>query len=187
MTDPYAHQRAELRRREQGPACALCRETNLTPADYQPDIHLDDDPPESIRFAFCRKRGINVVADMGRGCREFERRPDARPPKSLRHWAERAGFHMPKGYHRSWRRRGYFWARSTKSTHIADCMSPKRFIRVLPHLDRMDICDGFFDRWANSMGASVRMPLTEAEFQAAIKTLLSKSRKRVRATHPDSA
>lgn len=64
---------------------------------------------------------------------------------------------------------------------------PRRTIRVLVHLDRMDIDDGCMDRWANSMGASISpIPRTQAEFDAAIETLVKKSRKRVAATWPDS-
>ena len=108
-------------------------------------------------------------------------------PKSLRHWAEKRGLYQQKAYgiYRSWRRHGTFMARSTKPALIAGTRDGVRYIRVLPHINRMDICDGFFDRWANSLGASVPMPQTEAEFAQALTTLLSRSRKRVAETWPE--
>lgn len=108
-----------------------------------------------------------------------------RLPKSLKHWAGKSGFYAFS--RRQWRRDGYFVAASAKAEHIKGCRSKSRVIRVLPHLDRMDICDGYFDRWANSMGASTPMPKTEAEFTAALATLLKKSRGRVRATQENTA
>lgn len=109
-------------------------------------------------------------------------------PKSMRHWAQQAGFYPSKrwGLHRSWRRHKCFLARSTKARFTAGTRDGVRYIRVLPHIDRMDICDGCFDRWANSLGASVRMPQTEAEFMAAIDELVRKSRARVAETWPDT-
>lgn len=103
-------------------------------------------------------------------------------PKSLRLWAQRAGFHMPKGYHRSWRRDGTFIAKSRKAAHVTGCREPRRFIRVLPHIDRIDICDGYFDRWANSTGASAPMPRNEQDFNATLARLLKESEPRVRET-----
>lgn len=108
-------------------------------------------------------------------------------PKSLRHWAEKHGFYQRKGFgiYRSWRRYGTFMARSTKPRFVDGTRDRVRYIRVLPHIDRMDICDGFYDRWANSLGASVPMPKTEAEFAQALETLMRLSRKRVAETWPD--
>lgn len=109
--------------------------------------------------------------------------PDRPIPKSTRHWAGKAGIYLNHiRYNKNWRGLGYFYASSRRTAYIKDCVSDRRYFRVLPHINRMDICDGFFDRWANSLGASVPMPTTEAEFMTAVETLLKKSRKRVLAT-----
>lgn len=102
-------------------------------------------------------------------------------PKQLRHWAQQHGFYMVRFRKAPWR--GYPIARTRKARFVDGTRDRVRYIRVLPHLDRMDICDGYFDRWANSMGASVPMPKTQAEFDAAIGELVRKARKRVAETH----
>jgi len=106
-----------------------------------------------------------------------------RAPKQLRHWAEQHGFYMVRFRRAAWR--DYPIARTRKRRFTDGTRDGVRYFRVLPHLDRMDICDGYFDRWANSLGASVQMPKTEAEFEAAVETLLRKSRKRVAETWPE--
>lgn len=99
-------------------------------------------------------------------------------PKQMRYWFERAGIYQSKdfGLHRAWRRHNYIFAKSYKSRFIKDTCDQVRHFRVLPHLDRMDICDGYFDRWANSLGASVTMPKTEAEFSEALAYLIEHSK-----------
>ena len=105
-----------------------------------------------------------------------------RLPKQLKHWLNRAGIY---GYDkRDISRYNFFYGASRKKAHTTGCREQRRHFRILPHLDRMDICDGYMDRWANSMGASVSpIPRTEGEFKAAIATLLKKARGRVRETH----
>lgn len=109
---------------------------------------------------------------------------DRRLPKQMRHWFERAGIYQSKrfGLHRRWRRDGWLYASSSKAVFTAGTRDGKRFFRVIPHLDRMDICDGYFDRWAKSLAASVVMPKTEAEFRLALTALVKQSRKRVAET-----
>ncbi len=102
-------------------------------------------------------------------------------PLAMRHWFEKAGIYPAKGgggLHRRWRRYNYLDGRSRKKHFTAGTRDGFRHFRVLPHLDRMDICDGDFDRWANSLAASVQMPKTEAEFNEALDTLLKMSRHR---------
>ena len=108
---------------------------------------------------------------------------DRQAPKQLRHWAEQHGLYLNRFRKSSWR--GYPMFRTRKARFTEGTRDGKRYIRVLPHLDRMDICDGYFDRWANSLGASVQMPKTQAEFDAAVTELLKKSRARVAETWPD--
>lgn len=47
----------------------------------------------------------------------------------------------------------------------------KRQIRCGSEHDRLEICDGRFDRWANSSGAVRRFPHTQEEFMASLKEL----------------
>lgn len=81
-------------------------------------------------------------------------------PKSLKHWFEQSGFRMTYIY-RKWRQ--YPMGYSKKLD---------RHIRVLPHLNVMQICDGNFDRWANSVGGEIAMPTTHQEFKNALRILL---------------
>ena len=110
---------------------------------------------------------------------------DLKIPKQMRHWFNRAGIYQPKRYggYRQWYRHNYFFAETKKKIFTNKTREGERNFRVLPHLDRMDICDGYFDRWANSTGASVPMPKTEAEFKQALVTLVQASRIRVLETH----
>lgn len=107
---------------------------------------------------------------------------DTRPlPEGMRHWFERAGIYQCKRYgmHRRWRTYRHIHGSSRKARFAAGTMDGSRTFRVLPHLDRMDICDGNFDRWANSKAASVPMPRTQAEFEAALDELVAKAADRV--------
>lgn len=102
-------------------------------------------------------------------------------PGGMRRWFERAGIYQPKDYglHRRWRAHNHIYGSSRKPRLAAGTTDGVRHFRVLPHLDRMDICDGCFDRWANSKAASVPMPRTQAEFDAAIDRLLELSAPRL--------
>lgn len=104
-------------------------------------------------------------------------------PKQMRHWAEKLGLYLVNSRDRRWRQYPIF--ESAKPYHIRGCRDRTRVFRVLPHLDRMDINDGFMDRWANSMAASVVMPKTEVQFKAAVTSLIRKAVKRVKETIPD--
>lgn len=103
-------------------------------------------------------------------------------PKQMRHWAQRHGLYVVRFRKSGWRDYPIF--RTTKKRFTNGTRDNKRLIRVLPHLARMDICDGYMDRWANSLAASVPMPMTQAEFDGAIGELLAKSKARVAKTHP---
>jgi hypothetical protein len=102
-------------------------------------------------------------------------------PDGMRHWFERAGIYQSKRYglHRRWRTYRHIHGTSRKARFAAGTMEGSREFRVLPHLDRMDICDGNFDRWANSTAASVPMPRTQAEFEAALVELVERSAARL--------
>jgi hypothetical protein len=106
-------------------------------------------------------------------------------PKQMRHWFNRAGIYQPKRYglHRLWYRHNYLFGMSKKKVFTAETRDPIRHFRVVPHLNRLDICDGYFDRWANSTGASFSMPRSEDEFQHALISLVARSRVRVLEAH----
>lgn len=91
-------------------------------------------------------------------------------PKQFKHWLNKAGIYGGKHDISRW---NAFYGSSRKKRFTAGCIDNRRHFRVLPHLDRMDICDGYFDRWANSTGASFSpIPRTEAAFNAAIDHLI---------------
>lgn len=49
----------------------------------------------------------------------------------------------------------------------------RRQIRLDRNRDVFELCDGNFDRWANSVGATGRFPRTEAEFARTLERLLA--------------
>lgn len=118
-----------------------------------------------------------------------------RIPKSFRYWFRIARI-------KEWRRYGLHRRNMSKYNYLdgfsrdprfaAGTVDGRRVFRVLPHVNLMEICDGDFDRWANSVGASVPMPRTEAEFHSSIETLLRESapvveeRKRIAEFHEAS-
>ena len=56
-----------------------------------------------------------------------------------------------------------------------------RQIRMSAEADFLQICDGQFDRWANSVGSEVRFPWTEGEFKKAIDDLCAIPLKKIQA------
>lgn len=92
-------------------------------------------------------------------------RHDALLPKCFFNWCAVAGFRMElvgtTGY-----------GRSRLSVNRKGCLDPVRRLRAMPHIGIMQICDGSFDRWANSVGGQVALPKTKEEFAVAIKYLL---------------
>lgn len=89
---------------------------------------------------------------------------DARLPKTMAHWFREYGVafdpHSGTGY-------------GVRRTLKTGCGSPVRYFRALPHLGLLQICDGYFDRWANSVGAETSLPKSRAEFVAAMEFLLA--------------
>jgi hypothetical protein len=110
-------------------------------------------------------------------------------PGGMRRWFERAGIYQSKAYgiHRRWRTHNYIDGASRRPRFAAGTRDGVRHFRVLPHLDRMDACDGCFDRWANSTAASVPMPRTQAEFEAALDRLVELASPRVVRPIPEAA
>lgn len=83
-------------------------------------------------------------------------------PKSFAHWCRRHGIRWD----------GYTGT-SCRPAHRAGLGDPIRHFRALPHLGLFQVCDGNFDRWANSLGGEVTMPRTMAEFDRALADLLA--------------
>jgi hypothetical protein len=94
---------------------------------------------------------------------------ERRLPSRMRHWFEKAGIGRIQ---RDWASSNFIFGETRRKRFTKGTMDGRRNFRVLPHLDRIYICDGNFDRWANSTGASVPMPRTEREFMAALDELL---------------
>jgi hypothetical protein len=91
---------------------------------------------------------------------------DARLPKSMTHWFREFGItfdrHAGTGY-------------GVRKSLKIGCGEPVRHFRALPHLGLLQVCDGYFDRWANSVGAETALPKSRAEFVAAIEWLLAEA------------
>jgi hypothetical protein len=56
-----------------------------------------------------------------------------------------------------------------------------RQIRMSANGDFLQICDGDFDRWANSVGAEARFPWTENDFNKALDELCAMPLRKIRA------
>jgi hypothetical protein len=67
-------------------------------------------------------------------------------PKQTRYWAEKHGFTLNGYGPRNWRKG--IWACHKKTD---------RRIRINT-VSGFQICDGYFDRWANSVGATMPVP-----------------------------
>jgi hypothetical protein len=77
-------------------------------------------------------------------------------PKQLSHWLSEYGFVRD-----GWK----------KSRGGASFKNPKTGRRMRINMFyQLQICDGDFDRWANSVGHSVDLPRYQHEFRAAMET-----------------
>jgi hypothetical protein len=93
-----------------------------------------------------------------------EPREDATFPKQLKHWFAEFGIHFEPSYGV-----GYGYRRALTD----GCAGRVRHFRALARCGLLQICDGYMDRWANSVGAEVEMPRNQAEFRAAMANLLA--------------
>lgn len=92
---------------------------------------------------------------------------DARLPKTMPHWFREFGITFDAGT-------GHGYARRRELK--IGCGEPLRRFRALPNLGLLQICDGYFDRWANSVGAEVPLPKSRIEFVAAMQILLAEAK-----------
>jgi hypothetical protein len=93
-----------------------------------------------------------------------EPREDATFPKQLKHWFAEFGIHFDQRYGV-----GYGYRRALTE----GCAGRMRHFRALARCGLLQICNGDMDRWANSVGAEMEMPRTQAEFRLAMSKLLS--------------
>jgi hypothetical protein len=91
----------------------------------------------------------------------------ARLPRNFAHWCRASGLTVVVADG------GMVLARSRRKAHVAGCPTPVRHFRALAHIGVFQVCDGYFDRWANSVGAEVPLPASRAEFDAALARLLA--------------
>lgn len=82
-------------------------------------------------------------------------------PKQFWHWAEAFKF-RPWGWKRRRFRKLAFQLRHPSG----------RRMRINCH-GELQLCDGDFDRWANSVGASAPLPQTQAAFRSAMARMLT--------------
>ena len=80
---------------------------------------------------------------------------DPRLPKQFTHWAKEFGF-VRSGF------------RKSRRTFSYENRRTGRRLRVNCHAE-LQVCDGDFDRWANSVGGSTSMPKSQREFRAAMR------------------
>ena len=100
-------------------------------------------------------------------------------PKQWKHWLRVNGFKWSKRL----RGRSYnYWyptkdGRKYRVTCLLDpvTLMPLNSGNKAGGIRMFQICDGKFDRWANSVGAEVLLPTTHAEFKAAVAVLLENS------------
>ena len=82
-------------------------------------------------------------------------------PKTWKHWLKTAGYTVERYKLRKGPPEGYHYNKRTG-----------RFIRIIPHQNRMCICNGDMDRWANSVGAECEAPTSLQDFLVKEKALL---------------
>jgi uncharacterized protein (UPF0335 family) len=82
----------------------------------------------------------------------------------MAHWFAQAGI-----YFDAKSMTGY----SYRKEHLIGCAKHIRHFRALPHLGLLQVCDGYLDRWANSVGAEVSLPKSLSEFRAILPVLLA--------------
>lgn len=95
---------------------------------------------------------------------------DFKIPKQMRHWLEKNGI-----YCRDYRRlKKYDLIIASTSKPEFKKGEDNRMFRVVG--GTIEICDGDFDRWANSVGYKLPCPTTEAEFNAVLKQLIKETK-----------
>lgn len=89
-------------------------------------------------------------------------------PKQIEHWFREYGVKFDARHGT-----GY----SNRKDMLEGCAETYRCFRALARVGLLQICDGYFDKWGNSVGAEVELPKTRDEFRLAMRTLLETSKK----------
>ncbi len=108
------------------------------------------------------------MVDLGLMCQTHFTYVGFKAPKQFKHWAERYGFRR-----RTMRKmKGDYNFHGPNGRHL-------RLVRKITTdgADYMQICDGDFDRWANSVGNEVSMPKNRTEFEKAMEIFGIKARR----------
>jgi hypothetical protein len=92
-------------------------------------------------------------------------------PKQMKYWLDFAGWKI----HKKSSGNDYIYATSKKPQYVQNTAENIRRLRVLGHTGLIEICDGYFDRWANSVGMSLPIPKNEDEFIETMKRLMSEA------------
>lgn len=90
-------------------------------------------------------------------------------PRNIRHWAKARGLVISSDYFND----GALYMHSSKREFTKGIVDDRRHFRILGHVNYFQICDGDFDRWANSVGTTLPIPMTRVEFDAAIDELVA--------------
>lgn len=88
-------------------------------------------------------------------------------PRNICHWARSRGLVV------SYVEGGTIGLRSERKEFTSGIVDRSRHFRILGHINYFQICDGDFDRWANSVGRTLPIPMTRAEFDAALDELVA--------------
>ena len=88
-------------------------------------------------------------------------------PRNIRHWARSRGLVV------SYAEGDSIYLRSERKEFTNGIVDRSRHFRILGHINYFQICDGDFDRWANSVGRTLPVPMTRAEFDATLDELVA--------------
>ena len=95
-------------------------------------------------------------------------RKEVKLPRNIRHWAKARGLIVDGDYFKD----GGLYMHSRRKEFTRGILDGSRHFRILGHVNFFQICDGDFDRWANSVGRTLPVPMTRAEFDAALDELV---------------
>lgn len=75
------------------------------------------------------------------------------------------------------------WKVSSERTVFKLPKYPNRIFRILFHLGYVQVCDGFFDRWANSVGGAIPIKTNKKDFYQSLDHLVKISKLNEQADH----
>lgn len=90
-------------------------------------------------------------------------------PRNIRHWATSRGLVINGDYFKD----GSLYMHSERLEFTRGILDSRRHFRILGHLNYFQICDGDFDRWANSVGKILPIPMKRDDFDATLDKLVA--------------